>query len=126
LFVGALLAVALFARLLAHIMFTGFQAAPTFRGALACEDLLHNERIPPDISNLRLLSALINGVTSNPLHFFLLPSFVAFVAPTDWLWWIVPSFMAVSIILLMYGSLSSRWSRCWCTCSAGSWWVRRW
>ena len=111
LFVGALLAVALFARLLAHIMFTGFQAAPTFREALVCEDLLHNERIPPDISNLRLLSALINGVTSNPLHFFLLPSFVAFVAPTDWLWWIVPSFMAVSIILLMYGSLSSRWEQ---------------
>lgn len=110
-FVGALLVVALVARLLAHIMFTGFTAAPAFRKALTCEDLLHNERIPPDVSNLRLLSALINGVTSNPLHFLLLPSFVAFVAPTDWLWWIVPSFAFVSIILLMYGSLSSRWEQ---------------
>ncbi len=111
LFIGALLAVALFARLLAHIMFSGFKAATAFRDALICEDLLHNERIPPDVSNLRLLSALINGVTSNPLHFFLLPSFVAFVAPTDWLWWLVPSFALVSIILLMYGSLSSRWEQ---------------
>jgi len=111
LFIGALLAVALFSRLLAHIMFSGFKAATAFREALVCEDLLHNERIPPDVSNLRLLSALFNGVTSNPLHFFLLPSFVAFVAPTDWLWWIVPSFALVSIILLMYGSLSSRWEQ---------------
>ena len=111
LFIGALLAVALFSRLLAHIMFSGFEAAPTFRSALACEDLLRDEHIPPDVSNLRLLSALINGVTSNPLHFFLLPSFVAFVAPTDWLWWIVPSFALVSIILVMYGSLSSRWEQ---------------
>jgi len=111
LFIGALLAVALFSRLLAHIMFTGFRAAPAFREALVREDLLHNERIPPDVSNLRLLSALFNGVTSNPLHFFLLPSFVAFVAPTGWLWWIVPSFALVSIILLMYGSLSSRWAQ---------------
>ena len=110
-FIGALLAVALFSRLLAHIMFSGFKAAPTFRNALTCEDLLRNERIPPDVSNLRLLSALINGVTSNPLHFFLLPSFVAFIAPTHWLWWIVPSFALVSIILLMYGSLSSRWEQ---------------
>ncbi len=111
LFIGALLAVALFSRLLAHIMFSGFKAAPAFREAITCEDLLHNERIPPDISNLRLLSALINGVTANPLHFLLLPSFVAFIAPTDWLWWIVPMFALVSVILLMYGSLSSRWEQ---------------
>ena len=91
LFIGALLAVALFSRLLAHIMFSGFKAAPAFREALGCEDLLHNERIPPDVSNLRLWSALINGVTAHPLHFLLLPSFVAFIAPTDWLWWLVPS-----------------------------------
>ena len=63
------------------------------------------------MSNLRLLSALINGVTSNPLHFLLLPSFVAFMAPTDWLWWIVPMFTLVSVILVMYGSLSSRWEQ---------------
>jgi Patatin-like phospholipase len=111
LFIGALLAVALFSRLLAHIMFSGFKAAPAFREAITCEDLLHNERIPPDVSNLRLLSALINGVTANPLHFMLLPSYVAFIAPTDWLWWIVPMFALVSVILLMYGSLSSRWEQ---------------
>ena len=111
LFIGALLCVALFSRLLAHIMFTGFKAAPAFRDAMTCEDLLHNERIPSDVSNLRLLSALFNGVTSHPLHFLLLPSFVAFMAPTDWLWWIAPMFALVSVILLMYGSLSSRWEQ---------------
>jgi hypothetical protein len=111
LIVAALLAVALFSRLLAHIMFAGFKAGPAFREALKRQDLLHNERIPPDVSNLRLLSALINGVTAHPLHFMLLPAFVAFVSPTDWLWWIVPSFALVSIILLMYGSLSSRWAQ---------------
>ena len=111
LFVGALLAVALFGRLLAHIMFAGFQASATFRGALTSEDLLRNERTPPDVSNLRLLSALINGVTGNPLHFLLLPSFVAFVAPWDWIVWLVPGFALVSVVLLMYGSLSSRWEQ---------------
>lgn len=110
-FIGALLAVALFSRLVAHIMFSGFRAAAVFREALAGEDLLHNERVPPDVSNLRLWSAFINGVTAHPLHFLLLPSFVAFMAPTDWLWWIVPMFALVSVILLMYGSLSSRWEQ---------------
>ncbi len=111
LFVGALLAVALFGRLLAHIMFAGFEASATFRGALGSEDLLRNERTPPDVSNLRLLSALINGVTGNPLHFLLLPSFVAFVAPSDWIVWLVPGFALVSVVLLMYGSLSTRWEQ---------------
>jgi hypothetical protein len=111
LFVGALLLVALFGRLLAHIMFAGFAASATFRGALTSEDLLRNERTPPEVSNLRLLSALINGVTGNPLHFLLLPSFVAFVAPSDWIIWLVPSFALVSVVLLMYGSLSSRWEQ---------------
>src|SRR5262245_16366198 len=111
LFIAALMGVALFAGLLAHIMFSGFRASQTFRDAMGNEDLLRNERVPPDVSNLRLLSALINGVTANPLHFLLLPAFVAFIAPTDWLWWIVPMFALVSVILLMYGSLSSRWEQ---------------
>ena len=78
---------------------------------MIAEDLLRNERIAPDVSNLRLLSALINGVSENPLHFLLLPAFVAFMSPTDWLWWIVPLFTLVSLMLLMYGSLSSRWEQ---------------
>ncbi len=111
LFIGALLAVALFSRLLAHIMFSGFTAGPSFRDAMGSEDLLRNERTSPDVSNLRLLSALINGVSSNLLHFLLLPAFVAFVCPSDWLAWMVPSFTFVSLILVMYGSLSSRWAQ---------------
>ncbi len=111
LFLGALLAIALFGRLLAHIMFSGFKAATAFRDGMIAEDLLRNERTAPDVSNLRLLSALINGVSENPLHFLLLPAFVAFMSPTDWLWWIVPLFTLVSLILIMYGTLSSRWEQ---------------
>jgi hypothetical protein len=110
-FIAALMAIALFSRLLAHIMFSGFKAGPAFRQAIADEDLLHDERIPPDVSNLRLVSALINGVTAHPLHFLLMPSFVAFMAPSDWLEVLVPMFALVSIALLMYGSLSSRWEQ---------------
>ena len=69
LFLGALLAIALFGRLLAHIMFSGFKAATAFRDGMIAEDLLRNERTPPDISNLRLLSALINGVSDEPAAF---------------------------------------------------------
>ncbi|HET9865210.1 MAG TPA: hypothetical protein VFP37_17345 [Steroidobacteraceae bacterium] len=108
---AALFAVALAGRLLAHIMFSGFGASHEFRAAMAHQDLLRNERTPPDVSNLRLVSAFINGVTANPLHFALLPAFVAFMAPTDWLEWLVPMFALVSAILLMYGSLSSRWEQ---------------
>ena len=111
LFLGALLGIALFGRLLAHIMFSGFSTAKTFRDAMSSEDLLRNERTPPDVSNLRLLSALINGVSANPLHFALLPAFVAFMSPTDWIWWLVPLFTLVSLVLVMYGSLSSRWEQ---------------
>ena len=111
LFLAALFGIALFSRLLAHIMFSGFRVAQTFRDAMTSEDLLRNERTPPDISNLRLLSALINGVSANPLHFALLPAFVAFMSPTDWLWWLVPLFTLVSLVLVMYGSLSSRWEQ---------------
>jgi hypothetical protein len=110
-FIAALMAVALFSRLLAHIMFSGFEAGPALRGAIADQDLLHDERVPPDVSNLRLLSALINGVTSHPLHFLLLPAFVGFMAPSDWLEVLVPTFALVSVVLLMYGSLSSRWEQ---------------
>jgi hypothetical protein len=108
---AALLGVALFARLLAHIMFSGYPGAAVFRAALTTEDLLRDERVPPEVSNLRLMSALINGITSHPLHFLLLPSFVAFMAPSDWLRWLVPLFTLFSIVLLMYGSLSSRWAQ---------------
>ena len=110
-FIATLMAVALFSRLLAHIMFSGFKAAPAFRCAILEKDLLHDERVPPDVSNLRLLSALINGVTSHPLHFLLLPAFVGFMAPSDWLDVLVPMFALVSVVLLMYGSLSSRWEQ---------------
>jgi hypothetical protein len=111
LFIAALMAVALFSRLLAHIMFSGFAAGPVIRETIVKQDLLHDERTPPDVSNLRLLSALINGVTSHPLHFLLLPAFVGFMAPSDWLDLLVPLFALVSVVLLMYGSLSSRWEQ---------------
>src|SRR5678815_1844651 len=33
------------------------------------------------------------------------------MSPTDWIWWLVPLFTLVSLVLVMYGSLSSRWEQ---------------
>ena len=105
------MAVALFARLLAHIMFSGFRAQQTFRDAMLSRTCCAMSAMPPDVSNLRLLSALINGVTAHPLHFLLLPC-VRGLRRTHRLAVVAGAvFALVSIVLLMYGSLSSRWEQ---------------
>jgi hypothetical protein len=111
--VGALLAVALAARGLAWLMFRRYpdHAATALRKTLCCHDLIRIDRNPPNVSGLRLAAALINGVTSHPLHFLLMPAFVAFVSPTDWLYPLTGVFAVVSIVLVMYGSLSQRWAQ---------------
>ncbi|MHB1060245.1 MAG: hypothetical protein ACYC0F_20475, partial [Rhodanobacter sp.] len=110
-FVAALLVVALIARPLAHAAFYSFPQKECFRAAMTSEDLLSDRRDPPDISGLRLLSALINGATSHLLHFLLLPSFVAFIAPSNLLWPLTFIFTGVGWVLLLYGSLSTRWAQ---------------
>ena len=110
---GALLAMALFAHWFARRLFRKLSAdaREKFRAALTQRDLLDYERDPPDVSPLRIWSALVNGFISHLLHFLLMPAFVAFVAPADLLHWLVAGFAVVSLVLLTYGSLSSRWEQ---------------
>jgi len=54
---------------------------------------------------------VVNGAMAHLLHFLLLPAFVAFVAPANYLHALVGAFAVVSLVLLTYGSLSSRWEQ---------------
>ncbi len=110
---GILLGLAVLARGLAWLMFRNYpaDARKTFTDALGTEDLLHDEREQPDVSWLRLGSALITGVVSHLMHFMLLPAFVAFIAPSTVLWWLTLLFAGVSLVLLMYATLSKRWEQ---------------
>lgn len=111
--IGALLAMALIARIYAWWMFRRFSTTSEamLRGGIDTQDMLNVERDPPDVSGLRLWSALVNGVESHLLHFLLMPAFVAFMAPTSWLYWVTLVFAGVSLVLIVYGSLSSRWEQ---------------
>jgi len=111
--IGALLLIALLARCFARLMFRRFSARSRvkLRHAIDEQDLLTNLRDAPDVSALRLWSALVSGVAQHLRHFLLLPAFVAFIAPTPLLYWLTFAFVIVSIVLLMYGSLSSRWEQ---------------
>jgi hypothetical protein len=110
---GTLLAMALFARGLAWFLFRhiGVEARDEFRDALKTADLLDYNRDPPAVSALKIWSAVVNGVVAHLLHFLLLPAFVAFVAPANYLHLLVAGFAVVSLVLLTYGSLSSRWEQ---------------
>jgi hypothetical protein len=111
--VGVLLVMALFARWLALRLFRCVPIAPrrAFRDALRSEDLLAYERDAPEVSGVKIWSAVINGVGAHLLHFLLMPAFVAFIAPTAFLYPLVAGFAFISLVLLTYGSLSSRWEQ---------------
>ncbi len=110
---AALLGMALFGRLLAWFLFRrlGTVEREELRAALKTADLLDYNRDPPAVSGLKIWSAVVNGVVAHLLHFLLLPSFVAFVAPANYLHLLVGGFAIVSLVLLTYGSLSSRWEQ---------------
>lgn len=110
---GALLAMALFGRWLASFLFRklGKEPRDVLRASLKTQDLLAIDRAPPDVSPLKIWSAIVNGTAKNLLHFLLLPAFVAFVAPANYLHVLVGCFAVVSLVLLTYGSLSSRWAQ---------------
>ncbi len=119
--VGGLLLVAIFSRGFAWLMLRGYfkrngkpeyeGAKTAYREALKKEDLLEFDRRPPNISGVRLWSAFVNGVTGHPLHFLLLPCFVAFITPTRLMWGFTLFFAGLSVWLLMYASLSTRWNQ---------------
>ena len=110
-FAGALMAVALLARPLAKKLLSRAEGAEVFRAGLKSRDLLAFRRDLPDVAAIRLLSAFVNGITSHMLHFLLLPAFVVFISPANLVWPLLWPFLFVSGVLLVYGSLSSRWAQ---------------
>lgn len=80
-----------------------------YRDRLASTPLIANERHDPPIERFRILSAIVNGAGQRPLQALLLPAFVALTFPTKGL--LTWTFLAalVALILLAYGTLSSRW-----------------
>jgi hypothetical protein len=110
-FVAGLMLIALLARPLAKKLFAKMEGVAVFRDSLKTTDLLELRRDLPDVAGIRLLSAFINGITGHLLHFLLLPAFVVFISPAPLVWPLFPVFLVVSGILLMYGSLSSRWAQ---------------
>jgi hypothetical protein len=111
--VGLLLVTACAARWLARGMFAKFRRrhGAKFRRAMRHQDLLRYEFDPPDVSKVRLWSALINGLERHTLHFLLLPAFVVFLAPQSTPSWYVLVFAVISAGLVMYSSLSRRWAQ---------------
>jgi len=111
--VAALLGMVLFARGLARFLFRGLggDSREEFRAALRTTDLLAYDRAPPEISALKIWSAVVNGAMAHLLHLLLMPALVAFVAPANYLHALVGAFAVVSLVLLTYGSLSSRWEQ---------------
>jgi len=111
--IGVLLAIALLARPFAWFMFRNLSSdsADMIQAALKSTDLLHSPRDAPDVSGVRLWSALVNGVANHLLQFLLLPAFMVFIAPATFEYWLAFGFAGVSIVLLVYGSLSNRWGQ---------------
>ncbi len=99
------------AQWLARLVCAGLDAqTPTeLRRALSTTQLFEDRRREPELSRLRILSAIVNGVVYHPLHLLLLPSLAALVAPTRTfvVWFGAAALMAM--MLLAYGSVSRRW-----------------
>jgi hypothetical protein len=113
LIVATLLAMVMLARGLAWFLFRrlGAGTRDEFRAALRTTDLLAYNRDPPAVSALKIWSAVVNGAMAHLLHFLLMPALVAFVAPANYLHVLVGAFALISLVLLTYGSLSSRWEQ---------------
>jgi len=96
---------------LVHVSQSLQRFADMIQAALKSTDLLHSPRDAPDVSGVRLWSALVNGVANHLLQFLLLPAFMVFIAPATFEYWLAFGFAGVSIVLLVYGSLSNRWGQ---------------
>jgi Patatin-like phospholipase len=82
-----------------------------FRGRLHKVQLLTNERHDPKLTHVRYWAALLNGVAYHPLHILLPAAIGALMSPAQWMWLLALGFMMVSILFVMWGSLSSRWQQ---------------
>ncbi|MEP7247828.1 MAG: patatin-like phospholipase family protein, partial [Gammaproteobacteria bacterium] len=87
------------------------QLLEVFRSKMRSVELLRDDRPDPRLTHTRLISAFVNGITYNPLHFLLLAAFGALFSSTKWLWATTTAFAVVAVFLIMWGSLSSRWEQ---------------
>ena len=85
------------------------QTRTDLQQALTTTQLFEGRRTEPELSRLRILSAIINGVVYHPLHLLLLPSFAALLVPTQYLVFWVVLFALLAVMLLAHGSVSPRW-----------------
>jgi len=108
---AALLLVVFGARCLAALVMANLSLGTrrTFLRALRSTQLFDFTRTEPDLSGLRIVAALVNGVVYHPLHLLLLPSLFAVMLPTHWLFLVVSLVTAFAVMLLAHGSVSQRW-----------------
>lgn len=113
----ALIAAAMFAIALATDAFaTGLLSSPAkrlkadFTAALRRSELFV-QRQDPDLSVHRVWHALVNGALYQPLMLALLPSLVAIAVPDRYLYGSAAAALAFSVLLLAWGSISTRWQQ---------------
>ena len=99
------------AQRLARLVTVGLdlQTCIDLQNALATTQLFAARRTDPELSRMRITSAIINGVVYHPLHLLLLPSLAALLAPPDYLAVWVGVFTLIALMLLAHGSISPRW-----------------
>lgn len=108
---GALLLVVFTARFAASVVMGKVSAdtRDTFLRAFGSTQLFYVGRTEPELSGLRILAAILNGVVYHPLQLLLLPSLFAVMLPTRWLLPVVSLVTAYAVMLLAHGSVSQRW-----------------
>ena len=108
---GCLLLVVFGAQWLAQLVTASVspQTRSDLQQALASTQLFEGGRTEPELSRLRIVSAIINGVVYHPLHVLLLPALAALMLPTHYLIVWVAVFALIAVMLLAHGSVSSRW-----------------
>lgn len=111
LLLACLMLIVFAANWLARLVTVGLdpRTSADMQNALANTQLFEGPRTDPELSRLRILAAIINGVVYHPLHLLLLPSLAALLAPTNWLGFWVGGFAAIAVMLLAHGSISPRW-----------------
>lgn len=108
---GALLLVVFAARFAASLVMSKLSTdtRDTFRRAFGATQLFYVGRTEPELSGLRILAAILNGVVYHPLQLLLLPSLFAVMLPSRWLLPVVSLVTAYAVMLLAHGSVSQRW-----------------
>ena len=114
-----------------------FSESKAARRALGDTELFLPSRLDPKLSWRRVLGGLVTNLMDKPLHALILPAFVVLLAPAEHIK--LYCFLATcgSALLLIAGSLTTRWDRMLqylkryfllgtrSSCRSRSWWWRR-